>query len=455
MFDKLEMDKLMKGSTTLIENGDFVPASELALGDVTFTQLPDANDNTSYNYLWTMNPKAVGTINPETGVETFTITVKFVDKTAAKVYGDIFMDFIVDVKLPTPQTFAYQGSFWQNGVGEGTFNVNPLVYNSDTHDSSLKGASNIQTDLVNGYINTTTQLKPANLGELVSNLEGCGDVNFVFDADRFGSFAHLSGFVTDRDGTQLFSTVGHAETQNYATTTTVKEYASSISNVFTANNASALIKLHEIDAENATPAAKRLVGKDVPVKLVVTYNEYNKVALQSFDVHFIDPLKIDGMIDGVFVDAVINGSFVNVETGFTFTDWNEYSVAKTTVTNPTEKQKWASQLYEYYAVDKVTFDTDNVKSSLRLVGDTYQHVEGETNGNLPYDSSLKQVDDNGNVVPSDPTQLVYYNADGTPVGVDFSLFIDVSVDYKWGTLSKKALKANVLKAGGTPNVIGN
>ncbi|MFA6887702.1 MAG: hypothetical protein WCQ65_12135, partial [Fermentimonas sp.] len=91
-----------------------------------------------------------------------------------------------------------------------------------------------------------------------------------------------------------------------------------------------------------------------------------------------------------------------------------------------------------------------VKTSLTLVGDTYIHQDGTTDGNLPTDASLTQVNDAGESVESDPTQLRYDNALGTPVNVDYNMFIDVTVDYKWGTLTKPGLMIHVNKAEGTP-----
>ena len=87
------------------------------------------------------------------------------------------------------------------------------------------------------------------------------------------------------------------------------------------------ICLHEIDKLNGTPAAQALVGKSVPVNLVVEYNSYNVIPVQEFEVFFIDPLSIDGAIKGNFVDAEIDGSFLNVADGFNFTDWNGNKVA--------------------------------------------------------------------------------------------------------------------------------
>ncbi len=93
------------------------------------------------------------------------------------------------------------------------------------------------------------------------------------------------------------------------------------------NECSSIIRLHEKDDLNGTDAALKLIGKEVPVQLVVAYNDFNVIPVQEFEVHFINPLTIDGSISDNFVDAEIDGSFLSVAKNFTFTDWNNKPVA--------------------------------------------------------------------------------------------------------------------------------
>ena len=84
--------------------------------------------------------------------------------------GNIIQKFNQEIVVPK-QEFAYQGTYWKNGIGEGTFNVNPIVFNTaedswannngltpdHTHeyngtDCALQDYSHISADLVNGYI---------------------------------------------------------------------------------------------------------------------------------------------------------------------------------------------------------------------------------------------------------------------------------------------------------------
>lgn len=209
---------------------------------------------------------------------------------------------------------------------------------------------------------------------------------------------------------------------------------------------------------------KKLIGRAVPVKLLVAYNAHNVIPVQNFEVFFIKPLDVDGTIGENFVDAEIDGSFLSVAKNFTFTDWNDYKVAAAGIKDAdkteTDKDDYAHQLYDYYAVKEVTFLTDKTTTSLAwdAATSTYIHKDGVKDGVLPTGRSLKMMNwvetnpkSSATEVPSDPTHLAYFNNSGTPVNVDYFLYIDVNVQYKWGTLSKNDLQVRVSKAGGTPS----
>ena len=63
--------------------------------DLVFALLHDAEDNTSYNLVWAMNPKTVGTLayneSTKTYASTFEIDVKYIDE--AGLNGDIKQTF--------------------------------------------------------------------------------------------------------------------------------------------------------------------------------------------------------------------------------------------------------------------------------------------------------------------------------------------------------------------------
>ena len=486
-------------------------------GKVIFGFLPDALDNTSYNLVWAMSPKAVGTIKDINKVvkpaSKFEITVQYIDPTG--IHGAITQTFVQNIEVPA-QTFAYQGTYWKNGVGEGTFNVNPIVYDTKLDGkvtdsphiyggTGLTDYSHIEADLVNGFIYTVDKKsKPANLAQFIQYIRGCADVKFVFDQARFGEDAYktyLAGYGVTPDATQLWkkanpvnATVdteignlnGHTDftdkgildyeqgTDDLAATINNNLGAVAATNKLTTNlpwnfnedlgstsdECHAVVRLHETDTKSGTPAAKALVGKAVPVKLIVKYNDFNTADVQKFEVFFIDPLTVDGKITDNFIDAVINGSFLSVAKNFTFTDWNGYSVASAVVATPTEKQKYAHDLYDYYAVKNIVFDSKNTKTSLKYdeATKTYIHNDNTKDGEMPYGHMLKQMlwDESkdkttAKEVNGDPSHLAYFNENGTPVNVDYKMYVDVRVDYKWKTLEKKGLEINVTKAEGTPS----
>ncbi len=480
--------------------------------DLVFGLLPDALDNTSYNLLWAMNPETVGTLKDlgnGTYASTFEIDVEYVDESGLN--GNIKQTFKQTIVVPV-QKFAYQGTYWKNGIGEGVFNVNPIVYNTNNDGVSantshvypgaesgacaLTDYSHIEADLVNGYIYEPTKQKPTSLAQFISYIRSCADVKFVFDADRFAEYSHLKGYVVDKTNTQLWKTTVGTAVDNETgannnidmTDENIFDYiqsddnlAATINNFFSASVAenqknlpwdykeylrnnedkcSAIIRLHEKDALNGTEAAKELVGKAVPVNLVVAYNIYNVIPVQKFEVFFIDPLTVDGTIADNFVDAEVDGSFLSVAENFKFTDWNGYKVAAANAAaNASEKEKYTHQLYDYYAVKEVTFLTEETTTSLAWdeATSTYIHKDGVKDGVLPTGRSLKMMTwdgvDKSTAKPAtaDPTHLAYFNNAGTPVNVDYYLFIDVNVKYKWGVLSKNDLQVKVSKAAGTPS----
>ena len=482
--------------------------------DLVFALLHDAEDNTSYNLVWAMNPKTVGTLAynaaNKTYASTFEIDVKYVD--GKGLNGDIKQTFKQTIVVPA-QKFAYQGTFWKNGKGEGVFNVNPIVYTTandggtqkDPHvypgitdGCTLKDYSHIEADLVNGFVYEPTKEKPANLAQFIQYIRECAEVKFIFDETRMKdltTYPHLKDFVTSDDKTQLwYKTEGTAEDKDKSdnnnigrTDADIMDYkqsndlAATINNLMGAdatenkknlpwnydetlgnnvNECSSIIRLHEKDNWNGTDAALKLIGKEVPVQLVVAYNDFNVIPVQEFEVHFINPLTIDGSISDNFVDAEIDGSFLSVAKNFTFTDWNNKPVAAAVADKATGDEVYAHALYDYYAVREVKFLTDKTTTSLawNAATSTYEHKEGTTDGKLPTNASLKMMNwdetkakSTATEAKADPTHLAYFNNHGTPVNVDYNMFLTVNVNYKWGVLSKDNLKVIVKKAAGTPS----
>lgn len=453
-------------------------------GDLEFKYVTDkTNGVTSYNIVWKMSPRFVGTVDQ---AAKFVLTAQFVDETG--VNGTIEKDFILNIIIPN-QNFAYQGTYWKNGVGSGTFNVNPIVYRTTDHGdiTECEWESHISADLISGYVYTKTEKKPAILSELIAlkrgmdgkMLQGCANAHIIFDEAKFSNYEHLAAYYTASEGQILQQYKLNADGSiQMANDEPVKggEQAAQIVNVMNYDDSkdafSSTIQLNE-DCEgwpafvkgtpkgqNGLSAAINLIGKAVPVKMVVEYNDSNKVVVDEFETYFIKPLNINGSVKDSFTDAVVNGSFVDVASGFTMTDWNNYIVAAKTReynkddkndTPLTEYEKYAAELYQYYNVQSVVWDVDKATTNLKLEGNTYTPTEGVKNGQLPTGNSLKQVNDNGEEVDMNPTKLGYFNNNGTPVNVAYKLYVPVKVTYKWGEVVKEDVEITVNPAAGTIN----
>lgn len=458
-------------------------AAQIATNDIAFVLVPDALDNTSYNLNWYMTPKAVGKIVPARNA---VYVIKVAHKDPTGLNGDVTKTYKLVVDVPN-QAFKYQGTYWQTGAAGKIFNVNPIVYNTqadgtlqnptnaDHATHTLNDYSHIEADLVNGYLYGATSEKPANLAQFIAYIRECADVRVEFDSDKFANYAHLAGYVVNSTKDELWKTaVGtinpkadYSQDDNSAATIANAFGATALENQknlpwnfnetlgSTTDEATSVIRLSETaDKLNGTPAAKALVGKKVPVRLVVEYNSYNVDPVQEFEVFFINPLTVDAKIGDRVQDAVIDGSYVDVEKGLTFTDWNNYAVAKKDIVGGTGKQGYAHTLWHYYNVQNVVFDVKNVTTNLAWENNVYVPKDGVMDGKLPTGRSLKQVTNPGAnyvEVTENPTHLGYFNNDGTPVNLDYKMFMTVKVTYKWGELAKPNLELGVIRADGTPD----
>jgi|GEM_PF-114052 len=458
--------------------------------DVIFALAKDqvTSGNTTYNLKWFMSPAAVGPIDRTTGRSKYELVVRFVDLSGT---NDLEVTFKQEIIIPT-QNFIFQGPYWRT-KGD-LYVVNPIVY-ADVKDlniggvpkyaagawtgwnTDLDGYNHIGTDLVKGFVNASTQLIPSNVDEFIQYIRSCAEVRFEFDDARFGNYPHLAGYTVTNDRQALWSNsqaplsdpelrtydhpgaFGDARYDKLAATIWNQFGATAAENQRTdaknmpwaineplgtqSNIASAQIWLSEIDESNGSTAASNLVGKKVPVQIVVEYNEYNKIPHHDYELEIVDPLRVGEITTDNFKDAKINGSYINVQNALNYTDWGNNVVSRSVLTapdpNPTGADyRFTQQLWDFYQVRDVVFKTESARTNLRLVGDAYVPVEGETNGNLP-GVTIRQVQSydeatGGNPVftNQDPVYLRYFNDDGTPVSWEYKIFMDVVVGYKWG-----------------------
>ncbi|KGL48067.1 hypothetical protein HQ34_07490 [Porphyromonas cangingivalis] len=477
IYPEYDLEYLKKDGDVIVEKGSpyFNKGYYNHINTVNFIAKPNPNDNTTYNFMWDLGVETVGTIKMPERKSKFELVIRFKSTVSGK--GDILIPFTYSIMLPT-QDFKYQGTYWSEGAVGEVFKVNPLVYNTAKNgaDGTLAGRSHISADLVNGYIYKNNK-KPENLNQLVRMLRGCGDVRFEFAKERFAAYPHLAGYeVNDgkdalwegTPGTVLMDDLDGMQAPKYVND---PKLAATIHNRFGVTAASnkstelsypwsfdesigrdedkaiAIIALHELDDQKGTDPARELVGKKVPVNMMVKYNDYNVVSEHEFEVFFINPLTLQGGTIGNFKDAEIDGSVIRVDNLYKYQDWN-YQIVKQGGAAP------QNALYNYYAVQVPKFDVENVKTNLKLIDNVLMPTEGVTDGPLPTGRSLEvgySADNTGKTFQNnDPrnTHLRWVNNNGTPVNLKFRLFFNAVAEYKWGKINFD-LTNEVIPAKGT------
>ncbi len=478
-------------------------ADEQANQDVVFALAKDQDlANMSYNLMWYMSPEAVGTL--KSGGSTYIITVKFIDESGAR--AEITKPFKQTITLPT-QNFEYQGTYWADGAPGKIYKVNPSVYETPLHwqngtpnwaygawtgwNTGKEAYNHIGADLVKGYISTLNhKYSPDNVDQFIQYIRSCAEVRFEFNDKKFADYAHLAGYKVTNDRQALWSnnqpelnpaelqTYSHPGTQNDAR---YDKLAATLWNKFGAtaaennkqenlpykyneklgtgvNEAVSQLWLSEINEKDGSTAATKLIGKKVPMQLVVEYNAWNQVAVQDFELQIIDPLAISPAITENFLDAKVNGSYIDVSKGLSYTDWNDYIVSRVSlgVPNPNPlglKGGFSQELWDYYQVRNVVFKTETSTTNLKMTNSVLMPTAGVKDGPLPASVDIKQVKDvstNGATyteVSENASDLRYFNDKGTPVNLDYVIFMDVQIRYKWG-IKTSNVGINVSKSAG-------
>ena len=164
-------------------------------------------------------------------------------------------------------------------------------------------------------------------------------------------------------------------------------------------------------------------------------NPYNLYQVTEFDVHFVEPLKINNTLENAyFVDQIVSGSPIDCSKAFTMTDFKDYIVAKVT-TGTAEKEKYAAELYEYYDVTDVKWDLTAAKVNLKkdgsgnyVVDDSMTAENATTLAADRFGKDCIRVEDNG-------ATLRFFNVSGVKVEKTVKIFIPVTVSHKWGEVS--------------------
>lgn len=376
---------------------------------------------------WKLTAEQIGTVinDLQQGTKVtknITVTIPAVNK----YHGDLTFKFEVNITLPTlPAINGYDATFWQTNYSLA--NIYPVQYNTPTAQATCE--YNYELDRLFAD------------SKIVKNMLPCGkwDLQFAKDRQPNGYRVPFSNGEPAKDG----DTRGYFLEKGTQTAVSLNFnnmgnnwYAPATQNngaVNTADEADITVKVENNDAGIG------MLGQKATMKVWAALNDYNRYAVTTFEVYFVKPLKVNThLTDAYFVDQIISGSEIDCSKAFTMTDFKDYIVAKVT-TGTKEKEKYAADLYAYYAVVDPVWDLANAKTNLKK----------DENGNYVVDetitaanATIKAADRFGKdciTLSANGQKLVFKNVNGVKVEKQVKLFIPVTVKHKWGTITENVI----------------
>lgn len=384
----------------------------------------DGVDESAAAFIWNLTTEQIGTvmnIRGEQTVKTKTVNVTIPAKNPYQ--GAISFSFVVNIKLPLlPAIYGYDYSFWY--TDEELANVYPVQYNTPTAQATC--VYDYELDRLFSD------------SKIVKNLLPCGkwDVQFALKQPAAGyapaMIAEPAGN-GDNSGYLLNKGLETAVKLNYYDMESGNWYAPETGNEGAVNVAPA--SDIRVWVEN-NEAGIGILKNNATLKVWSAVNPYNLYQVTEFDVHFVEPLKINNTLENAcFVDQIVSGSPIDCSKAFTMTDFKDYIVAKVT-TGTAEKEKYAAELYEYYDVTDVKWDLAAAKVNLKkdasgnyVVDDSIKAEDATTLAADRFGKDCIRVEDNG-------ATLRFFNVSGVKVEKTVKIFIPVTVSHKWGTVSE-------------------
>lgn len=384
----------------------------------------DGVDESAAVFTWYLTTEQIGTvmnIRGEQTVKTKTVNVTIPAKNPYQ--GAISFSFVVNIKLPVlPAIYGYDYSFWY--TDKELANVYPVQYNTPTAQATC--VYDYELDRLFSD------------SKIVKNLLPCGkwDVQFALKQPTAGYAPAMTAEPAgngNASGYVLNKGLETAVKLNYYDMASGNWYAPETGDKGAVNVAPA--SDIRISVEN-NASGIGILTNDATLKVWASVNPYNIYQVTEFDVHFVEPLKINNTLENAyFVDQIVSGSPIDCSKAFTMTDFKDYIVAKVT-TGTTEKEKYAAELYEYYGVTEVKWDLAAAKVNLKkdnagnyVVDDSMNADNATTLAADRFGENCIRVEDNG-------AMLRFFNVSGVKVEKTVKLFIPVTVSHKWGTVSE-------------------
>ncbi len=359
VYTKLNISKDAFHQLYELEDVVYATAADALAGTPASTKLGSIAEITApgstmtHNLNWTL-PIADCVITPAeyaAGKAVRTVYGRYINK----VSSELTCTFELKLELTIAQMAfiaGYQQSYWKEGDvlsntnKDKTFLVNPALTSDLTYGIAQFFDCQIIASMLKAYnINNVVIDEPK---DLVSNAQ---NAKFVFDTNRLSVLG--AGWSVDSNGCHLYKNGVPAAYIELGT-----------GFIRLQENPLPTLNTHGIP----TSAAKELLGKSVPVKLVATYcngaDGSLTAELDHFMVKFINPLEIAlADVTDSFKDLITGGSIISISNiatiketfGLKRTVWQNGAVAN-------------AQLGQWYDVKNVTWNLDEAKTNLKKDG---------------------------------------------------------------------------------------
>lgn len=374
------------------------------------TEIPAAGSTVTYNLNWEYTVGAITDAEYEAGQAVRTVWGRYIHK--GNDADIIVFSLKLVIKIDKMAVKGYNESYWKVAALpvvstdiNKVYTVNPALRSDAIYGTSNFIDCQIITTLLNGYG------QPANVLAIVSG--GATEANFMFDEGRLTATLGAGWSVSVDGKTLLLNGVAAAS---------IKE---------------GIIRLEEnpvpsqIEHGVPTVAAQKLLGKNVPVKLVAKNCADITKTVDQFLVKFLDPLKMTvNQKETNLYDIKNEGSKISIEKAVTLKEafgnepeniiWIENDVLK----ENTDLKKW-------YNVGAVTWDLANAKTNQKVTrgedGKIISVVYTPTCSN-PW----SELTDMYNLeVSTDGTELKFENKSGSSLSQAIRVEIPVSLETKW------------------------
>ena len=381
----------------------------------TVKQILAEGSTTTYNLVWDYTTGEITAEEWAAKKVERTVYMKYVNQANPAetiTFSMTFVLYIEDMALAAGYVQTYwSGELTTTNIGK-MFQVNPALTDDLNYGKKKFETCRLITNLLHGYNVAGIDADKLTIKDIVSeNVEGA---KFVFDINRI-KMTWTAQWTVSEDGTQLlYEGVPAAEITHY-------------------DGKVPYIKLYETDNFNvATEGAKELVGKKVPVQIVGTHCSGHTTVLDSYLVHFIDPLAATfNMKNGELKDLLTGGSSLDIRTAISVKE--KFGLYRDVIFENEDGSLGKNQeLIDWYAVEPAIWDIDNAKTNLSVV-DNHLVITDEFNTLFSTHRDKYQLDVETSSL-GNPKNLIFKNFSGTHIQQAFKVRIPVYVKTKWNSM---------------------